>query len=183
MRHQSLILAIIENQIAAIIGESLRGGETRKINRETGVDRVAADMDEPGMRQRQADCAEMKKVERVLIGDTLRTGSDPTQKRQVTGCQSGRGIFRGGRLPLIGPERQFAASATKGCDETICSTSVVPERGIPTMSAGGPSLTGVGAPRTISSGAKVSIIRSIESENAARSKGSLRRSSAFARSK
>ena len=83
--HEPGILLPIERDRIAIVGEIGEVAVRRHVDRQAGVQRVPAAMDDAGTRQDQVDEPEQQKIGRHLIGDAERAGRHPAQNCAIVG--------------------------------------------------------------------------------------------------
>ena len=147
--HQTLVLPILPDQIVPVAGEAHAPEEIRAIDRQAGIDRVTPAMDDPGAREHQMHQAEPHEIMRQLVGDPRGVRRDPTQHRAIVVRQKiGRRLGTGcpGRhppklCPRCSQNSNSPPPAISGWLEMTCSTSVVPERGMPSTNIGVSSST------------------------------------------
>ena len=147
MRHQRLVGAVEAAQFRLVVAECLLAGEQLGVAGQAGVHRVAAAMDDARVRQDQPDQPGIEEVGRHLVHHmpaALRQRLDPGKiGRRPSPChlrpQSAPGT-RTGEVPRLSTTacicRNSPAPWISGCDARICSTSVVPERGMPSTNTG-----------------------------------------------
>ena len=138
---------------------------------------MAAALNDARPRQQQMNEAQAEHVERQLVGHPGRARGDAAQHREILAGKlvrrMRRKIARLGDPPGLARLIQNPSSppaATRGWLETICSTRVVPERGMPTISSGVSSSRPNAALPAKKPGVKRRTSRSTSARNAAASK-------------
>src|SRR5205823_13025393 len=83
-------------------GARVAGRERLKIDRRTGVERIAVEMDDPRLRQRRVNEAEVPEVARQFVDDPGGAGRELPQGREILPTEPGdrRGTLRGRRRGL-----------------------------------------------------------------------------------
>ena len=69
MSHQFHVTAAVASQLRQIVAEIQTVCEKLGIARHAGIQRIAHDMDDPGVRQNQADQTDTKEIARQLVDD------------------------------------------------------------------------------------------------------------------
>ncbi len=74
MRHQPLILTEIQPEMTEVESKRSRIAEVLEVAGQTGVDRIAPTMDDPGFGEQRRDKAEVQEIKRHLVNDSRRVG-------------------------------------------------------------------------------------------------------------
>src|SRR5258706_2157700 len=90
MIHQRRVATVIASEFAEIIGEWLVAGEKQG---KAGIERIAPDVDDAGIRQRQMNETDEDKVQRQLVDDPLHRRSQGSYQADIAGTEVAQ-IFR-----------------------------------------------------------------------------------------
>ena len=148
------VAAVVAPEVVQVVAEGLPLGEVLLEGAEAGIHRMPAHVDDEGMRQDGVDQADVAEVIGQLVGEVRAPGAQRRGLLEVAAAERGeqlRAVRRRTRLRIaVAPGepcrrtartmvRMFGSSMVPSTCEwlaRICSTSVEPERGSPTMKIG-----------------------------------------------
>ncbi len=91
VRHEPLVLAVVQAGVSEIEGEEVPDGEVLEIAGQAGVDRIPHAVYDPRARKQQRDQSEVQEVARHLVGHPVCVSAQPLQPLELA---AGRGIQR-----------------------------------------------------------------------------------------